>query len=106
MKLPEATSEEQADTPDESLEIAITKSGSYLVNGRAALLLVNDREWKPDVAEFTDDGGLTVQGWQDDRSASLMIQRESQAAQIERIGDRPLAMEMAQRLRARAAGQG
>ena len=30
----------------------------------------------------------------------------AQAAQIERIGDRPLAMEMAQRLRARAAGQG
>jgi biopolymer transport protein ExbD len=34
LKLPEATSEEQADTSDESLEIAITKSGSYLVNGR------------------------------------------------------------------------
>jgi biopolymer transport protein ExbD len=34
LKLPEATSEERAETPDESLEIAITKSGSYLVNGR------------------------------------------------------------------------
>jgi hypothetical protein len=70
------------------------------------LLLVNDREWKPDVASFNVDGALTIQGWQDERTASLMFQSGAQTAQLERIGDRPLAMEMAQRLRARAGGQG
>jgi biopolymer transport protein ExbD len=34
LQLPEATTEQPAETPDESLEITITKTGSYLVNGR------------------------------------------------------------------------
>jgi biopolymer transport protein ExbD len=34
LQLPEATTEQRAATPDESLEITITKTGSYLVNGR------------------------------------------------------------------------
>jgi biopolymer transport protein ExbD len=34
LQLPEATIEGQVSTPDESLEIMITASGSYLVNGR------------------------------------------------------------------------
>jgi len=34
IKLPEATAQEQVSTPDETLEITITQSGSYLVNGR------------------------------------------------------------------------
>ncbi len=69
-------------------------------------LVVNDREYKPDVIEITVDPACTVQGWQDDRTAALLVQSGGQAAQIERIADRPLAMELAQRIRARAAGQG
>lgn len=69
-------------------------------------IVVNDREFKPDVIEITVDAGCTVQGWQDDRNAALLVQSGSMSVQIERIGDRPMAMEMAQRLRARAAGQG
>lgn len=34
IKLPEATAQEQVAPPDETLEITITQSGSYLVNGR------------------------------------------------------------------------
>jgi biopolymer transport protein ExbD len=34
LQLPEATTEAQASTVDEKLEITITESGSYLVNGR------------------------------------------------------------------------
>ena len=34
LKLPEATIEGQASTSDETLEIMITQSGAYLVNGR------------------------------------------------------------------------
>jgi hypothetical protein len=75
---------------------------AILTNKR--LLVVNDREFKPDVIEIALDSGTTVQGWQDDRSAALLVQGGGQRAQIERIGDRPLAMELAQRIRARAAG--
>jgi hypothetical protein len=70
------------------------------------LIIVNDREFKPDVIEIQVDASTTVQGWQDDRSAAVLVQGGGQQAQIERIADRPLAMELAQRIRARAAGQG
>jgi hypothetical protein len=70
------------------------------------LIVVNDRDFKPDVIEIALDSGTTVQGWQDDRSAALLLQGGGVTAQIERIADRPLAMELAQRIRARAAGQG
>jgi hypothetical protein len=66
------------------------------------LLIVNDREFKPDVLDITLDASVTVQGWQDERTASLLIQQGANSAQVERIGDRPLAMELAQRIRARA----
>jgi hypothetical protein len=68
------------------------------------LLVVNDREYKPDVVEFTVDGALTVQGWADDRAAALLIQRNELTAQVERIGDKGIAQELAQRIRGRAAG--
>ena len=68
------------------------------------LLVVNDREFRPDVVEFTVDGALTVQGWADDRAAALLIQRNELTAQVERIGDKAIAQELAQRIRARAAG--
>jgi len=35
LRLPEASATAPADTPAEALEIAITETGSYLVNGRA-----------------------------------------------------------------------
>jgi hypothetical protein len=77
---------------------------AVLTNGR--LLVVNDREFRPDVLEFVVDTAISVQGWQDDRSAALLVQRNELSAQIERIGDKLLAQELAQRIRARAAGQG
>ena len=75
-----------------------------LTNDR--LLVVNDREFRPDVFELTIDDAVTVQGWADDRSASLLIQHHETTAQVERIGDRAIAQEMAQRIRSRAAGTG
>lgn len=77
---------------------------ALLTNGR--LLIVNDREFRPDVVEFVVDAAISVQGWQDDRAAAVLIQRNELSAQIERIGDKPLAQELAQRIRARATGQG
>lgn len=77
---------------------------ALLTNAR--LLFVNDREFRPDVVEFAVDASISVQGWQDERAAALLVQRGDQSAQIERIGDKQLAQELAQRIRARATGQG
>jgi hypothetical protein len=67
------------------------------------VLLVNDREWKPDVADFPVDGSITIQGWQDNRTAALVIQRAESSGTIDHIDDRAIAIEFAQRLRSRAA---
>ena len=68
------------------------------------LLVVNDREFRPDIVDFVVDGAITVQGWADERVAAVLIQRNELTAQIERIGDKAIAQELAQRIRARAAG--
>jgi hypothetical protein len=73
---------------------------ALLTNAR--LLVVNEREFHPDVLEFTVDPSISVQGWQDDRAAALLVQRNELSVQVERIGDKPLAQELAQRIRARA----
>jgi hypothetical protein len=73
---------------------------ALLTNNR--ILIVNDREFKPDVIEVPVDASINVQGWQDDKSAALLIQRHEISAQVERIADKPMAQEMAQRIRARA----
>jgi len=89
----------------------IAQGQFYGANGVVLLtnqrvLVVNDREHRPDVVEFTVDGGLTVQGWADDRAAALLLQRNELTAQVERIGDKAIAQELAQRIRARSSGTG
>jgi hypothetical protein len=68
-----------------------------LVEGR--VVLVNDRQWKPDVVTFPVDGDLVVHGWQDERTAALTFVAGDRQEYIERIGDRGLAVELAQRIR-------
>jgi len=68
-----------------------------LVEGR--VVVVNDRQWKPDVVEIPVDADLVVHGWQDDRTAALTFVRGDRSEVVERIGDRGLAVEMAQRIR-------
>ena len=51
--------------------------------------------------ELPVDSNLTVAGMQDERTASLTFQSNEHSVSVERISDRPLAMEMAQRVRAR-----
>ena len=41
-----------------------------------------------------------MQGWQDDRTASLIFVSEGQSITLSLIADRPLAQELAHRLRA------
>jgi hypothetical protein len=71
-----------------------------LVPGR--VLLVNDRQWKPDVVSLAVDPALAVHGWQDDRSASLTFVAGDRHEVVSRILDRGLAIELAQRVREQA----
>ncbi|MEZ5183802.1 MAG: hypothetical protein R2702_18290 [Acidimicrobiales bacterium] len=81
-------------------------NGAVLVLTDRRALLVDDREWRPYVERLTVDGGLTVQGWQDDRSASLTFQFAGRQVVLDQIVDRPLAVEMAQRIRHRTGAAG
>ncbi|HZA00180.1 MAG TPA: hypothetical protein VE575_15575, partial [Acidimicrobiales bacterium] len=49
---------------------------------------------------------LQAQGWQDDRTASLTFVDGDRHEVIDRIGDRPLAVELAHRLRQLVASAG
>jgi hypothetical protein len=67
------------------------------------LLLVNEHEWVPDVRAIEITPDLLVQGWQDDRTASLIFIVDGRSVTISLISDRPLAQDMAHRIRARVA---
>jgi hypothetical protein len=95
---------------DEQVESLVT--GQMLDRAAVAvvtprrLLVVNDREWKPDVVSLPIDSSLTVQGWQDDRTATLVFESGGTQTIVDRITDRPLAHEMAGVLRSRAGQEG
>jgi hypothetical protein len=66
------------------------------------ILVVNDNEWKPDSAELAYEAGLTVQGWADDRSAALVFNHPAGwQVVLDKISEKELAQEMAQRVRAK-----
>jgi hypothetical protein len=64
------------------------------------LLVVNDKEWKPAVVTLHLSAGDTVQGFGDERTASLTFTSGGTAVSVESISDTALAKEMAQRARA------
>jgi hypothetical protein len=90
---------------DEGDDVAVVAQGrlrghaavAALVNGK--VVLVNDRQWKPEVVVLRVDGELTVHGWQDERTASLTFVVGDGHEVIDHIGDRALAIELAQRVR-------
>jgi hypothetical protein len=90
---------------DEGDAVAVLVVGRFRGEGGVAALvgdrivLVNERQWKPDVVSIPVDAGLAVKGWQDDRSASLTFVAGESHETIDTIVDRGLAIEMAQRIR-------
>ena len=94
--------------PGERVEVVV--QGRFLgEDGAAALtdrriVLANDREWKPDVEVVALGPGLTVQGWADDRVASLTFQRGATSTTIEGISEKELAQRFAALARARIGG--
>lgn len=90
---------------DERVEVVVVgrflgEDGAAAVTNRR-VVLVNDREWKPDVATIPFEPGVTVQGWADDRSATLAFQHGGRQVVIDQIGDRELAQRMATIVRSR-----
>jgi hypothetical protein len=81
------------------------------INGSAAVavltdlrvLLVNEREWSPEVVSFEVIADLAVQGLQDDRTASLTFIGGGENTTISSITDRPLAHDLARLVRGRVA---
>lgn len=79
-------------------------NSAVLVLTDKALVLADDRMWRPVNERFKLDSGLQVQGWQDDRTASLTLVSGGRQLVVDQIADRPLAVEMAQRVRYRVGG--
>jgi hypothetical protein len=81
------------------------------INGAAAVaaltdqrvVLVNEREWSPEIMTFDIEGELVVQGLQDDRTASLTFVGRGENVTISTITDRPLAHDMARLVRSKVA---
>lgn len=81
------------------------QSGVAALTGHR-VLLVNEAQWKVGVESVPIEPTLTVQGWQDDKVASLIFQSGERSVTIEAIADRALAQEMAGRVRAKVAEAG
>jgi hypothetical protein len=69
------------------------------------VIVANDRRWAPDVRTFGFTPHLLVHGWQDDRRATLVFALDGVGVVLEAISDRPLARDLAQRVRARCGGE-
>ena len=65
------------------------------------LMLTDERPWAPTVRSYAIDDSLTVQGWQDGKSATLTFVVGGSHAVVDRIGDIDAAIGLAQRLRTR-----
>jgi hypothetical protein len=66
------------------------------------LLLVNAREWKPEITEIVDLRGMQVEGWVDRRAATIRLTLGRDVHVIDRIPDTDLAGQFTSTLRARA----
>lgn len=96
--------------PSEELE-CVVQGRINNQNGVAALtdqrvVLVNEREWAPEVTVFEIGTDLVVQGLQDENTASLTFIGGGQRLTASGITDRPVARTLATRLRERVAELG
>jgi hypothetical protein len=92
--------------PEGAVVEALVQGRFRGVSGVAALagdavVLINDRPWKPDVVRLELSPDLLVEGRNDERSASLAFVTPEGREVVEGIGDRQLAVEMAVRVRDR-----
>ena len=91
--------------PGERVESVV--SGRFL--GASALvavtdrrmLVVNDREWEPDIVPVGLEPGLEVEGRQDEHRAALVFRRGAAELVVDEIADTEAAREVAIMVRAR-----
>jgi len=77
--------------------------GAVAVTDRR-MVVVNGRQWQPDVTSVDLVAGLEVQGWQDERTAALVFSKDGHELGIDRIGDRTLAQQLVGEVRSRVGG--
>ncbi len=65
------------------------------------LLIVNSREWDPDIETIDLAPGLTVQGWQDQRSASLVFTHAGGTSVVDKFSDMAIAKLLTDQVRSR-----
>ena len=70
------------------------------------VLIANERHWAPDLRLVPITPDVVVQGWQDDRRATLLFGAEGRGLVVSGIVDRPLARDLARRLRELVASAG
>ncbi len=66
------------------------------------LLIVNAREWNPDVMPVGLEPGLTVKGWQDGGTAALVLARDGHELVVDRIADLDVVQQIVTQIRARS----
>lgn len=94
---------------DESERVEVVVQGRYLGSPGAIVvtatrvLVVNDAPWKPAVRSIPLVAGVTVQGWQDERVATILIRYDDEDTTVDRIPDRLIARELANKIRSRVA---
>ena len=94
---------DEGETVEQLIQGSFLGEDAVAIVAGGRLLVVNDREWKPDVRSISISSSLTVQGMGDDRSASLTISGDGDPLEITGI-DPAHAREFAHRLRTRAGG--
>ncbi len=77
-------------------------AGVVVVTDRR-VALINGKQWKPEIVETIYVSDLTVEGWQDNRTAALTFSWAATRVRIDRIFDVPLAHEIAKRVREKVA---
>ena len=93
---------------DEVVEIVLAgkfrDQNAVCVATAKRVIVANEGPWKPVIEEFSYDPALTVQGWANEKVASLTFVLGDRSETIELIADRALANEAAQRIRGHVGG--
>jgi hypothetical protein len=92
--------------------VEVVVQGTYQHQPAVAVLtdrrvvVVNQRRWRPDVRSIAVDRELVVQGWQDERQATLVFAADGRSVVVSGIDDRPLARDLARQAREMVAARG
>jgi hypothetical protein len=70
------------------------------------VVVVNERRWRPDVRSIDVTRDLVVQGWQDERQATLVFAADGRSVVVTAVEDRPLARDLARQVREKVASRG